>query len=70
MLMSLFVFWILASVFFGGREANRAIRRIFGFLAFFWAVGLIIRIGLGLLPLLILAAIFGKVIAPFFNGRL
>ena len=44
MLVNLFVFWILVSVFFGGREANRAIGKIFGFLAFFWAMGLILRI--------------------------
>ena len=68
MLVNLFVFWILVSVFFGGREANRAIGKIFGFLAFFWAMGLILRIGFGLLPVIILVAIFSKVIVPFFRG--
>ena len=42
MLMNLFVFWILASMFFGTRQAGRAFSVIFGIFAFVWIAKLLL----------------------------
>lgn len=65
MLMNLFVFWILSSLFFGSREAGRAVRYLFGILAFFWVIRLLAGFGLMLLPLVVVVFVFSKVIVPF-----
>ena len=65
MFTNLFVFWILASVFFGSRAAGRAVSRLFGVLAFFWVVRLFLGFGLGLLPYILLIVLFSKVVVPF-----
>ena len=65
MLMNLFIFWIFASMFFGSREAGRAVSRIFGVLVFFWIVRILLGFGWGLLPYILLILLFSKVIVPF-----
>lgn len=67
MLMKLLVFWILISIFWGSREANRILSGVIGIFAALWAVGLIIRIGIGLLPLILLAVVLGKILIPFLS---
>ena len=68
MLMNLIVFWILSSIFFGSRETNYIVSRLFGVLAFFWIFRLIIGFGFGLLPLIFLILLISKVIMPFCSG--
>lgn len=65
MLMNLFVFWILSSLFFGSRAAGRAVRYLFGILALFWVIRLLAGFGLMLLPLIAVVLVFSKVIVPF-----
>lgn len=65
MLMNLFIFWILSSVFFGSRQAGRAVSSIFGVLAFIWVMKMLFGFGLALLPFILLAFVFSKVIVPF-----
>jgi hypothetical protein len=65
MLMNLFVFWILMSLFCGSRSAGRAVRYVFGILVFFWVVRLLAGFGLMLLPVILVIAVFSKVIVPF-----
>ena len=65
MLMNLIVFWILSSMFFGSRETNYMVSRLFGILVFFWIFRLILGFGFGLLPLILLVS---KVIMPFCSG--
>ncbi len=65
MLMNLFIFWILASMFFGSREAGHAVSVIFGVLAFFWIVKLLLGFGTALLPFILLAFLLSKVVVPF-----
>ena len=65
MLMNLFVFWILASIFFGSRAAGRAASRLFGVLAFVWIMKMLFGFGLTLLPAIIVIAVFSKVVVPF-----
>lgn len=65
MLMNVFVFWILMSLFCGSRTAGRAVRYLFGVLVFFWIVRLLAGFGLMLLPVILVIAVFSKVIVPF-----
>lgn len=65
LLMNLFVFWILMSLFCGSKAAGRMVRFLFGVLAFFWVVRLLAGFGLMLLPLILVIAVFSKVIVPF-----
>lgn len=65
MLMNLFIFWILMSVFFGSRAAGRAVSSLFGVFAFFWVLRMVLGFGLGLLPLILLVMLFSKVVIPF-----
>lgn len=65
MLMNLFVFWVLASLCFGSRSAGRAVGFVFGIMAFIWVIGLLFKFGLMLLPVILVAAIFSKVVVPF-----
>lgn len=65
MLMNLFVFWILASMFFGTRQAGRAFSVIFGIFAFIWIAKLLLIFGVSLLPLILLVLVVSKVVVPF-----
>ena len=65
MLMNLFIFWILSSMFFGSREAGRAVSSIFGVLAFIWVMRMLFGFGLALLPFILLAFVFSKIVVPF-----
>ena len=65
MIMNLIVFWILMSLFFGSRAAGRAFGFLFGILAFFWVVRLLLGFGLILLPLIVVIIVFSKVVVPF-----
>ena len=65
MIINLIVFWILMSLFFGSRAAGRAFGFLFGILAFFWVVRLLVGFGLILLPLIVVIVVFSKVVVPF-----
>ena len=65
MLMNMIVFWILVSLFVGSKTAGRTIRFLFGIIAFFWVFRLLFGFGLILLPLIVVVAVFSKVIVPF-----
>ena len=65
MIINLIVFWILMSLFFGSRAAGRAFGFLFGILAFFWVVRLLVGFGLILLPLIVAIVVFSKVVVPF-----
>ncbi len=65
MLMNLFVFWVLASLFFGSRSAGRAVEVLFGFMAFFWVMRILIKFGLMLLPVILVVFVISKIVVPF-----
>ena len=65
MIMNLIVFWILVSLFFGSRAAGRAMRYVFGIIAFFWMIRLLAGVGLFLLPVIVVIFVFSKVVVPF-----
>ena len=65
MIMNLIVFWILVSLFFGSRAAGRAMRYVFGIIAFFWMIRLLAGFGLFLLPVIVVIFVFSKVVVPF-----
>ena len=65
MIMNLIVFWLLATLFFGSRDAGRATRYLFGILVLFWVVRLLAGFGLALLPVILVIFVFGKVVVPF-----
>jgi hypothetical protein len=65
MIMNLIVFWILVSLFFGSRAAGRAMRYVFGIIAFFWMIRLLAGFGLFLLPAIVVIFVFSKVVVPF-----
>ncbi len=68
MLVNLFVIWFLISVFVGSREANQMFRTVIGFFVAVWAVKMIIGFGIGLLPVILLIALFTHVVLPFVKG--
>lgn len=68
MFMNLLVVWLLISVFVGSREANRFARTVFGILAVVWIIKVLVGFGLGLLPLILLIAVFSRVVVPFLKG--
>ena len=70
MLMNVFVFWILMSVFAGRREADRVFGAIFAMFVCIWAIRMIVGMSIGLLPLIVLAVLFSRVIRPFVKGFL
>ena len=70
MLMNLFVFWILMSLFCNSRTAGRAVRFLFGILVFFWVCRLLFGFGLMLLPVILVIAVISKVIVPFVTAFL
>jgi hypothetical protein len=65
LLMNLFVFWILMSLFFGSRAAGRAFGFLFGIMAFFWVIRLLAGFGLMLLPIILVVVVLSKVVVPF-----
>ncbi len=65
MLMNLFVFWVLASLFFGNKAAGRAVGFVFGIMALFWVIRLLINFGLMLLPVILVVLVFSKIVVPF-----
>ena len=70
MIVKLFVFWILMSLFFGSRFAGKTIRVVLGIIAFFWAVRILAGIGIKLLPLILVILVFSKVVVPFVEAFL
>ena len=70
MLMNLFVFWILMSLFCGSRTAGRTVRCLFGILVFFWVCRMLFGFGLMLLPVILVIAVISKVIVPFVTAFL
>ena len=65
MLMNLFVFWILMSLFFGSRAAGRAFGFLFGIMTLFWVIRLLAGFGLMLLPIILVVVVLSKVVVPF-----
>ena len=70
MIVKLFVFWILMSLFFGCRFAGKTVRVVLGVIAFFWAIRILAGVGIKLLPIILVILVFSKVIVPFVEAFL
>ena len=70
MLMNLFIIWVLISVFVGSKEANEFFRGMIGLLVGLWALRVIVRFGIRCLPMIIVIALFSRIVIPFVKGFL
>ena len=69
-MLNVILVYIILSGLFGSGAGIRMMRSLFDVIILFFVIGFVIRVGLSLLPLILIGVICCRVVLPFMQGFL